>query len=104
MRLPRGRFISWKPLITVSIAADLFAIWAWAVRPPGISSYWHGPGDFPPDAPITRLVAWAAWEDGPRTPSGFLALFNTGELIFAGLALLALVVFCLCLFAPRRTV
>ena len=30
------------------------------------------------------------WNDGPRTPSGFLLLFDLGELVFSGVLLLAL--------------
>ena len=66
----------------------LVCVWVWAVRPPRIYSYWLGLADIQGTAPIRRLVAWAAWDDGPWTPSGLLALFEMGELIFAGLLLL----------------
>ena len=102
MRLPRMKPWSWTPLIVGLIAADLFALWVWAVRPPRIYSYWLGLADVQGTAPIRRLVAWAAWNDGPWTPSGLLALFEMGELIFAGLLLFAPIVLILFLLAPWR--
>jgi hypothetical protein len=103
MRLTPARFAWSKLLITGLIAADLFAIWVWATRPPRICSDWLGLADFRSDAPFLRLVAWSAWNDGPRTPSGFLALFDTGELCLSGLLLLALVLLTLFLLSSRET-
>src|SRR5262245_23994155 len=42
MRLTRAQFASWKLLITLLIAVDLFALWVWATRPPSIYSDWLG--------------------------------------------------------------
>jgi hypothetical protein len=103
MRLTRAQFASSRLLITGLIAADLFAIWVWATRPPRIYSDWLGLTGDHFDAPYFRLVAWAAWDDGPRTPSGFLALFDPAELSFAGVLLVALVLLTLFLFSPRET-
>jgi hypothetical protein len=103
MRLPRLPFTALKLLITLLIAADLFALWVWATRPPLIYSEWLGLVGFTAEAPIPRLVAWANWEDGPRTPSGCLALFETGEVFFAAVFVFALVLLILILLAPRRT-
>ena len=74
IRLTRAQFASLKLLITGLIAADLFAIWVWATRPPRIYSDWLGLGGFRSNAPFPRLVTWALWNNGPRTPSGFFAL------------------------------
>lgn len=103
MRLTRAQFASSKLLITGLIAADLFAIWVWATRPPRIYSDWLGLTGDHFDAPYFRLVPWAAWDDGPRTPSGLLALFDLAELSFAGVLLAALVLLTLLLFSPRET-
>ena len=102
-RLTRAQFASLKLLITALIAADLFAIWVWATRPPRIYSDWLGLTAFRADAPFRRLVAWAAWDDGPRTPSGLFALFDPAELSFSGVLLLALVLLTLFLLSPRET-
>ena len=102
-RLTRVQFASLKFLITGLIAADLFAIWVWATRPPRIYSDWLGLTGSPLDTPFRRLVAWAALDDGPRTPSGFLVLFDPVELVFSGVLLLALVLMTLFLFSPRET-
>ena len=102
VRLTRAQFASLKLLITGLIAADLFAIWVWATRPPRIYSDWLGLTDLHSDAPFRRLVAWAAWDDGPRTPSGFLALFDPGELSVAGVLLAALVLLTVLLLSPRE--
>ena len=59
-------------------------------------------GDSGADAPISRLANWAGWNDGPRTPSGFLALFDLGELVFGGVLLLALILLILFLLSPRE--
>jgi tetratricopeptide (TPR) repeat protein len=91
MRLPRVRFSSLKLLIPFLIAADLFALWVWAARPRRIYLDWLGLGGFADEAPIGRLVDWVSWKNGPRTPSGFVSLFEIGELFFAGVLLLALV-------------
>ncbi len=103
MRLTRAQFASLKLLVTGLIAADLFAVWVWATRPPHIYSDWLGLTGFPSDAPFLRVLAWAAWDDGPRTPSGFLALFDPAELTFSGVLLLALVLLTLVLLSPRET-
>ena len=102
IRLTRAQFASLKLLITGLIAADLFAIWVWATRPPRIYSDWLGLDGFRSDAPFPRLVTWAGWNDGPRTPSGFLALFDPGELVFCGVLLLALILLILFLLSPRE--
>jgi hypothetical protein len=102
MRLSRLRFTWWKFAVTFLIAADLFALWVWAKRPPLIYSYWLGLIGAPYDAPIPRLFAWAAWENGPRTPSGCFYLFETGELFFAGVFLVVLLLLIVILFAPPK--
>jgi hypothetical protein len=79
-RLTRAQFASLKLLILGLIAADLFAIWVWTTRPPRIYSGWLRMDGFREDTPSSRLVSWARWDAGPRTPSGFLALFDLGEL------------------------
>jgi hypothetical protein len=91
MRLPRLRFTSWKLLIPFLIAADLLALWVWAARPRRIYQDWLGLDALADEGPISRLAAWAAWKDGPRTPSGFVSLFGIGELFFAGVLLVGLV-------------
>ncbi|MGO9913675.1 MAG: hypothetical protein ACLQIB_03030, partial [Isosphaeraceae bacterium] len=103
IRLTRAQFASLKLLITGLIAADLFAIWVWATRPPRIYSDWLGLDGFRANAAFPRLVAWAGWNDGPRTPSGFLALFDLGELVFGGVLVLALILLILFLLSPRET-
>jgi tetratricopeptide (TPR) repeat protein len=103
MRLTRAQFASLKLLIIGLIAADLFAIWVWATRPPRIYSDWLGLTGLRSEAPFLRIVAWAAWDDGPRTPSGFLALFDLAELSFCGVLLLALVLLTLFLLSPCET-
>jgi tetratricopeptide (TPR) repeat protein len=85
------RFSSWKVLIPFLIAADLFVLWVWAARPRRFYQDWLGMGGFADDAPVGRVVDWARWQNGPRTPSGFVSLFGIGELFFAGVLLLALV-------------
>jgi hypothetical protein len=102
MRLPAVCFISLKLLIIALLAADLFSLWVWASRPPLFYSYWLGLVGPPYEAPIPRLVAWAAWENGPRTPSGCLALFEIGELFFAGVLLFALFLLTVILLARRQ--
>jgi hypothetical protein len=47
IRLTRAQFASLKLLITGLIAADLFAIWVWATRPPRIYFDWLGFGLLP---------------------------------------------------------
>ena len=42
MRQPRVGFTSWKLLIPFLIGADLFALWAWTVRPSRIYRDWLG--------------------------------------------------------------
>ncbi len=101
-RLTRAQFASLKLLITALIAADLFAIWVWATRPPRIYSDLLGLNDLS-ETPFVRLAGWAAWDAGPRTPSGFLALFDPVELSFAGVFLVALVLLTMFLFSPRET-
>jgi hypothetical protein len=103
MRLTRAQFASWKLLITLLIAVDLFALSVWATRPPSIYSEWLGQVGFAGDSPVARLVAWGHWENGPRTPSGLITLFDLGELFFAGVFLLALILLFLLLLAPQQT-
>jgi hypothetical protein len=102
MRLTRAQFALSKLLITGLIAADLFAFWVWATRPPRIYSGVLGLGDVRSETPFSRVVNWAHWHDGPRTPSGFVLLFDPGELVFCGVLLLALILLILFLFAPRE--
>jgi hypothetical protein len=78
-------------LIPFLIGADLFALWVWGARPPRIDRDWLGLGDFADESPWARLVDWARWQNGPRTPSGFVSLFGIGELCFAGVLVFALV-------------
>jgi len=94
--------VSLKLLITGLIAADLFVIWVWLTRPPGIYSDWLGLDGFRSDAPFARLVHRAGWNEGPRTPSGFLALFDLDELVFCGVLLLALALLIVFLLSPRE--
>ena len=101
-RLTRVQIALLKFLITGLIAADLFAIWVWATRPPRIYSVLLGLTDSRLEAPFFRVANWAGWNDGPRTPSGFVVLFDPGELVFCGVLLLALVLLILFLFAPHR--
>ena len=103
MQLPRMSFTWWKSSITLLIAADLFALWVWAARPPMIYSHWLGLVGLSEDSPIPRLVAWAAWENGPRTPSGCWCLFEPAELFFAGVLLFVLLLLIVLLFARART-
>lgn len=101
--MTHAQFASLKLVITGLIAADLFALWIWATRPTRIYSDWlglPGPGS---DAPFPRIVNWAAWNDGPRSPSGFVALFDAGELVFAGVLLLGLLLATVFLFSTRGT-
>ena len=84
-------FTSWKLLIPLLIGADLFALWAWVVRPPRIYREWLGLGEFGDESPWVRVVRWAHWQTGPLTPSGFVSLFGIGELFFAGVLVIALV-------------
>jgi hypothetical protein len=102
-RLTRAQFASLKLLILGLIAADLFAIWVWTTRPPRIYSGWLRMDGFREDTPSSRLVSWARWDAGPRTPSGFLALFDLGELAFSGVLLLALILLILILISPPET-
>jgi hypothetical protein len=102
IRLTRAQFVSLKLLITGLIAADLVAIWVWATRPPRIYSDWLGLGGYRSDAPFPRLVTWAGWNNGPLTPSGFLALFDLGELVFSCVLVLALILLILFLLSPRE--
>jgi hypothetical protein len=102
MRLTRAQFALSKLLIIGLIAADLFAFWVWATRPPRIYSGLLGLDDSRSEAPFLRIVNWAHWKDGPRTPSGFVLLFDPRELVFCGVLLLALVLLILFLLAPRQ--
>ena len=101
-QLTRAQFALSKLLITAFIAADLFAFWVWATWPPRIYSGLLGLGDIRSEAPFLRIANWANWHDGPRTPSGFVLLFDPGELVFCAVLLLALVLMILFLFAPRE--
>src|SRR6185312_5516061 len=103
MRPTRAQFAWLKVLITGLIAADLFAMWVWATRPPRIYSNWLGLIGDHFDAPYFRILTWANWDDGPRTPSGFLALFDPAELSLFGALLAALVLLTLFLLSPRET-
>jgi hypothetical protein len=100
MRLTRAQFAWLKLPIIGLIAADLFAIWVWATRPPRIYSDWLGLNSLPSNTPFARLVSWARWDAGPRTPSGFLALFDLGELAFSGVLVLAPILLILFLLSP----
>ena len=101
-RLTRTQFASLKLLTTALIAADLFTLWVWVKRPPRIYSGWLGLDSLRSETPFVRLVNWVDWNDGPLTPSGFLALFDPGELVFCAVLLLALILLILFLFAPRQ--
>jgi hypothetical protein len=103
MRQPRLRFNSWKLLIPFLIAADLFALWVWAARPRRIYLDGLGLGGLTDEAPIGRLVDWARWQNGPRTPSGLLSLFEIGDLFFAGVLLFALVLLVAIPLAARQS-
>jgi hypothetical protein len=89
-------------LLTLVIAADLFALWVWAVRPNGDYSGWLGLIGLPEAAPWFRLLAWSREENAPRTPSGCISLFETQELLFCGVLLVALVLLVVLLAATRR--
>jgi hypothetical protein len=91
-RLTRAQFASLKLLITALIAADLFAIWVWATRPPRIYSDWLGLTGFGSDAPFLRLVILESavkWQEKAlaltREPAGVqscqkrLALYVAGK-------------------------
>ena len=103
MRLVPLRFSPWTPLIVGLIAADLFALWVWAARPLHIYSYLLGLPGSREEAPIPHLVAWATGNNGPRTPSGCIALFEWGELVFAAVFLAALLLLILILVQTRRS-
>ncbi len=103
MRLPDLRFSPWTLLIVGLLAADLFALWVWAVWPPRVYSYWLGLVGYPGEAPIPRLIAWAGWESGPRTPSGLVYVFTTGELCFVTVVLLVLCLLIVILVGKRRS-
>ena len=100
MRMTRAQFASLLLLIIGLIGADLFATWVWATRPPRIYSDWLGLDGLRSDAPFSRLVSWAGGDAGPRTPSGFLALFDLWELGFSCVLLLAPILLVLFLFSP----
>ena len=102
MRLTRSQFALSKLLIIGLIAADLFAFWVWATRPSRIYTGLLGLGDSRSETPFSRVANWAHWNAGPRTPSGFVVLFDLGELVFCGVLLLALVLLILFLLAPRE--
>jgi hypothetical protein len=102
MRLTRAQLASLRFLATGLIAALVFALWVWATQPPRIYSQWIGFDGLPSNSPSSRVVAWARWSRGPRTPSGFLALFDVSELIFSGALLMALVLLVLFLLAPAE--
>ena len=103
MRLPDLRFSPWTILIVGLLAADLFALWVWAAWPPRVYSYWLGLVGYPGEAPIPRLITWAGWESGPRTPSGLVYLFTTGELCFVSVVLLVLCLLIVILVGKRRS-
>jgi tetratricopeptide (TPR) repeat protein len=102
-RLTRGQFASLKLLIAGFIGADLFAAWVWATRPTRIYSDWLGLSGPRSDSPFSRVVNWAAWNDGPRTPSGLVALFDLGEFVFAAVLLFGLFLLIVFLLSPRKT-
>jgi hypothetical protein len=99
-RLTRAQFAWLKSLVIGLITADLLVVWVWATRPPRIYSGWLGLDGFGSDAPFSRLVSWTRWDAGPRTPSGFLALFDLWELAFSGVLLLAPFLLILLLLSP----
>jgi hypothetical protein len=101
VRLPRVPFKSWTWLIPGMIAADLAALWIWAIRPPRVYTHWLGLVGLPDEAPIRRLLAWARWENGPRTLSGCVYLFEAGELFFGAVLVLALFLLITMLLARR---
>jgi hypothetical protein len=103
MRRPGVRIQSWKLLIPLLIAADLLTIWVWAARPTRVYSEWLGFVGRREEAPIRRLIAAAVEEDAPWTPSGFLWLFESEELLYAALLLFPLLVLILIPLAARRS-
>jgi hypothetical protein len=101
MRLLNGRLTARTVLIPLMIAADLLALWVGASRPPRIFSDWLGLVGRPEDTPIVRLRAWAGEGNAPRTPSGFISLFETEELVVGGLLVLVLLFLIVLLTVPR---
>ncbi len=101
MKVPRVPFNFWTWLIAVLITADVAALWIWATRPSRIYTDWLGLVGLPDEAPIRRLLAWARWESGPRTLSGCVYLFETGELFFGAVFILALILLLVTLLARR---
>ena len=101
MLLARRRYCAWTPVIVGLIGTDLFALWIWAARPLRIYSYMLGLVGTADDAPIPRFVRWATGIKGPRTPSGFVALFESGELFFGVVFLAALSLLILILVGRR---
>ena len=62
-----------------------------------------GPGGSAWGAPIPRLITWARWESGPRTPSGLICLFEIGELCFVAVVLVILCLLIVILVGKRRS-
>lgn len=77
-------------LISLAIVAGVLTLWVWAVRPPLIYSDWLGLSPVPEASPMSRLRDWGNEINAPRTPSGCVSLFETGELIIPGLLIFAL--------------
>ena len=67
IRLTRAQFASLKLLIAGLIAAELFAIWVWATRPPRIYSDWLGLDDFA-RAPFSVSSIGLVGTTGPGHP------------------------------------
>jgi hypothetical protein len=103
MRLSDLRLSPWTLLIVGLVAADLFALWVWAAWPPRVYSDWLGLVGQPREAPIPRLIAWAGWESGPRTPSGLVCLFEIGELCFVAVVLVVLCLLIVILVGKGRS-
>jgi tetratricopeptide (TPR) repeat protein len=103
MRMTRARFAALKLLMIGLIAADLFLLWAWGGRPARADADWLGLIHAAGDPPFSRLAAWAAGMNGPRTPSGIFVLFETSELVFVAVLLVVLVPLTLILLAPWAT-
>jgi hypothetical protein len=101
VRLTSG-WLKRRSLLTLLIAADLLAFWVWSARPTGVYSGWLGLVAYPEASPMNRLLAWTREENAPRTPSGCYSLFETQELLFVGVLLIALVLLVVLLAGTRH--
>ena len=96
------RWLSAKTIIAASIlAAVLFALWVWLARPPRIYTDWLGLVGRVEEAPLQRIRAWTSEANAPRTPSGFISLFETDETVVGGLLLAVSILLVVLLAVPR---